>query len=161
MWKKYIEIDTRLLIDKSHFGFEIYFYLALSCIPGNAYQKTICLRLLLSPHPALSRRARVHLALHCYLKIQANSVGAPSLRSMPSWRGTDVPINVTSWNTTTCGLSNINFLFCGRIYSENEDGFWKPNTDYVKRLIILKIENWSLAYSARDVEDAVPYVRTI
>ena len=27
------------------------------------------------PHPALSRRARVHLALHCYLKIQANSVG--------------------------------------------------------------------------------------
>ena len=73
--KKYTEIDTRLLIDKSHFGFEIYFYLALSCIPGNAYQKTICLRLLLSPHPALSRRARVHLALHCYLKIQANSVG--------------------------------------------------------------------------------------
>ena len=49
------------------------------------------------------------------------------------------------------------FFFYGRIYFENEVDFYKLDPYYVKRLIILKNEDRHLAYSVRDVEDAVPY----
>jgi len=79
------------------------------------------------------------------------------LRSTPRYEGADVPINVIYCNAGNCVNPNISFLFYGRIYFENEVDFYKLDTYYIKRLIILKNEDRHLAYSVRDVEDAVPY----
>jgi len=76
-------------------------------------------------------------------------------------RGADVPISVIYCNAGNCVNPNISFLFYRRIYFENEVDFYKLDTYYVKRLIILKNEDRHLAYSVRDVGDAVPYYTKI